>query len=95
MHNNRALEFVTEAYCLLQYPGNFAKARIYVDMALGEIRELLAIIQHYESAPEKQALRIAAPPSGGVLVEDTRAMIPARLVAPKQPRAALPGNGKR
>lgn len=92
MHNNRALEFVREAFCLLEYPSNCSRARIYVQMAIDEIAELLEMVQQCDPAPDKPAWRIEGP-ARGILVEDACAMIPARLVASQKTRAALPGNG--
>ena len=94
MCNNRAMEFITEAFCLLQYPNNYARARIYVEMALAEVQELIDRLALYECTDGELAQRIATCPSGGILVEDTHLLKPAQLCASGQARAALPDNGR-
>ena len=80
MNQNRALEFLNEAYSLLGYPnaGNAEKARLLVRLAIGEVEELADhAAQHGDGR--------------GVLIVEAQRMTPARLTA--RPRAALPGNG--
>ena len=94
MCNNRAMEFITEAFCLLQYPNNYARARIYVEMAMAEVQELIDQIALYECTDGGLAQRIATHPSGGILVENTHLLQPAQLVTSARARAALPDNGR-
>lgn len=84
--NNRALEFLNEAYGLLGYPdsGNAGKARLLVRLAIGEVEELA----NHAARP---ATATALPqPHGdgdgrGVLIVDAQRMTPAFLAA--RPRA--------
>ncbi len=92
---NRALEFLIQAHGLLEYPFNEAQARIYVRIAMDEVRELLDRLALYEMTDGELQRRIETRPAGGVLVEDTRVVLPARLVEQQRPRAALTGNGRR
>ena len=76
MNNNRALEFLAEAYNLLGYFGNDGQARLLVRLAIGEVQELLE--------------QLAATGDGsGALVVDAQQMTPAKLTA--RHSAALPG----
>lgn len=87
--NNRAIEFLDEAYSLLGYFGNDDRARLLVRLAAGEVVELL------DRLAELEAARLTSPTSPdrhGVLVMNAQPLTPARIV---EGRAALPGNGKR
>lgn len=80
---NRAMEFLDQAYCLLDYPLNEAQARIYVQMAVAEVQELLDQIALYETATNS---------TSGALAADARQPIPAllRRVETWRPCLALP-----
>ena len=88
--NNRALEFLNEASRLLVWWGNSEQGRMLVNLAIGEVRELLDRVAELEA---QHATPTALPkPNGdgrGVLVVEAQPMTPARLAA--RPRAALPG----
>jgi hypothetical protein len=102
---NRAFEFLSEAYSLLAYWGNHEKARLLVRLALGEVEELqdrlaLCNATDYELTRRIEARSVTTP--GGVLVGNAQPLTPARLTeSPRLAtalewgrRAALPGNGK-
>ena len=89
--NNRALEYLNEAYGLLGYPGNDDQARLLVRMAVGEVVELLDRLAPYEATDNQLEQRQKVQP-GGVLVVEAQRMTPARLVQGTRPRAALAGN---
>lgn len=76
--NNRALEFLNEAYGLLGYFGNDDRARLLIRLAMGEVEELLD--RHADGDGDGR----------GVLIVEAQRMTPARLAA--RPRAAFPGN---
>jgi len=78
MVQNRAVEFLGEAYGLMEYYSNYSTARTLVRLAIGEVQELLDRLARYES------------PAYGVIVEGTPPMRPARLTATRQPLTALP-----
>ena len=78
MIQNRAVEFLGEAYGLMEYYSNYQTARMMVRLAIGEVQELLDRLAQYEA------------PSYSVLVEGVPPMRPARLVASQRPCAALP-----
>lgn len=82
MMQNRAVEFLTEAYGLMEYYGNQHTARALVRLAIEEVRELLEQLEQYE-----------APASYQVLVEVAPPMRQAQLTATRRPLAALPNNG--
>lgn len=79
---NRALEFLNEAYGLLEWWGNSEKARLLVRLALGEVEELqdklaLCNATDYELAQRIAARGVTTP--GTVLVGNTQPMTPALL----------------
>jgi len=90
MNQNRAFEFLNEAYSLLSYPGNSDKARLLVRLAAGEVQELL------DRLAELEATRPASPtsPAGrGVLIVDAQRATPALLAEQARGhRRALPAN---
>lgn len=90
MNQNRAFEFLNEAYSLLSYPGNGDKARLLVRLAAGEVQELL------DRLAELEATRPASPtpPDGrGVLIVDAQRATPALLAEQARgQRRALPAN---
>ena len=62
---NRAIEFLNEAYSLLGYFGNDDRARLLVRLAVGEVQELLDLLERQLGC--------------GVLIADAQPMTPARL----------------
>jgi len=91
--NNRALEFLNEAYGLLAYWGNHEKARLLVRLALGEVEELQDRLAAFEGARPASLTSPTSPAGRGVLIVDAQratlaAATPAALVERPQ-RAAL------
>jgi len=80
MSNNRALEFLSEAYTLMQYPHNLDQARCLVRLAVGEVQELLGQVALYDMTDRALAVRIEARVRPALLVENsqTRMMLEAR-----------------
>lgn len=101
--NNRAMDYLNEAYRLLEFPdfeSGSGKGRLLVRLAIQEVQELLAYIAELEG---QHATPTALPrpySDGRVLIVDAQPMIPARLTE-RQERAVewleqktLPGNGR-
>ena len=72
MNNNRALEFLSEAYTLMQYPHNLNQARCLVRLAVEEVQELLRQIALYDMTNRALAMRIEARIRPAFLVENDR-----------------------
>ena len=87
--NNRAMEYLNEAYGLLGYPGNDDQARLLVRLAVGEVAELLDRLALYDATDYQLEQRQKAR-RGAVLVAEAQAMTPALLLT--RPRAALAGD---
>ena len=77
---NRAIDLLSNAYTLLGYPFNEAEARIYVSLAVDEVKELLDRLAELEGRPTATA----KPNGGGVIVAEAQPMTPARLVERRQ-----------
>ena len=72
MNNNRALEFLSEAYTLMQYPHNLNQARCLVRLAVVEVQELCEQIALYDMTDRALAMRIEARVRPALLVENGR-----------------------
>ena len=85
---NRAMEYLNEAYGLLGYPGNDDQARLLVRLAVGEVAELLDRLALYDATDyqleQRQKVR-----RGAVLVAEAQRMTPARLTESQRTATAL------
>lgn len=72
MNNNRALEFLSEAYTLMQYPHNLNQARCLVRLAVEEVQELLGQVALCDVIDRAPAMRSEARVRPALLVENGR-----------------------
>lgn len=94
MVQNRAIEFLSEASRLLVWWGNAEQGRMLVNLAIGEVQELLEQLASVDAMNHQltrciESLSVITDQQAndngrGVLIEEMRPMIPARLVEGKQ-----------